>query len=921
MNRLDFGLIFKRSSCLNSTESKIDSEKIYTMLENGQLESIKHGRVSTSLQNNIDNYINTLSNRENASEYWYRGLELIQKLDENECFTEANRLTDQYVTRVLPYVENVGGVLEFLDRYELEENQENKIKIACEQFKLADKINNNHKQISKRFNIEYEIKSVRLKGLSNVVETCCSMIDTYSHEPYQKLNMCIEEMVYLFEKNNIDYREDELISSILEYFLLRSSNLSDRDIKGYKYVMEHNQCIDDTSASRFLFEDFEVINIKSAINDYLKIQNKTPEITSDKFINIIKTTSIEDLKNNVKLLIDFLYILYTSQTSQECGMSNMMDSILGILFAIVDRYNYEAMNNNISRDDVVDLIAIIERKMTKIPVSNIEDPLTINKIEFKNMLSNLITEKLSNLSNSIYSKDNLKTLDYVNSDEVEEVALREFKIFKFNNIIKATINLDNYLKSKIRNIFNKYQIKIKLRPKKIKNILFDENNRFIPESIYSFIGDDNKIDICLCQLEVDSEDEISNAIEELSVICKEFNDELNNNRIDNVKSYYLINGCIAELHIKDSTKLILTEEEQKLVNEAYKPELDVYIDQLSLFEACNVIAEGFEDKTLDEKLSSIFTSENINFTLEAYDATMDVLSLLGVSKYQVDNFTEAYSNYRNSILTETADIINENRYIKSIYNNWKPMDNVSYDIQIEAYQLLNDIIQEAAPKINKPKVGGAAVKSGVKSSNNSKSTPVKKPSIGSSNKEKDDEYNPSSSISNKLNNLKIYAQGLKSKVKDLGQKEKELSRNLDASYNNFAKAIKNAFISDRREAIIKGSVIPSFSKSIKIAIGLAGLGIVTQNPIVPLVAALGGLAVSKKLTKRERILLLDEIETELEVVEKEIANADAKNQIKKYRALLQYKKDLQRQYQRIKYNVRVGKDILPGSAAGFKERN
>jgi hypothetical protein len=241
------------------------------------------------------------------------------------------------------------------------------------------------------------------------------------------------------------------------------------------------------------------------------------------------------------------------------------------------------------------------------------------------------------------------------------------------------------------------------------------------------------------------------------------------------------------------------------------------------------------------------------------------------------------------------------------------MENVPYDIQVEAYSIFNDIIQEAAPKVNKPKVGGAAVKN----------SPVVKKVSGAVNKakEKNSDYNPSENISNKLNNIKIYLQGLKSKVKGLSQKEKELSRQLDANYNNFAKAVKNAFISDRRESIIKGSVIPSFSKSIKIAIALAGLGIVTGNPIIPIAAALGGLAVSKKLTKRERILLLDEIETELEVVEKEIANADARNQIKKYRALLQYKKNLQRQYQRIKYNVRVGKDILPGSAAGFKERN
>ena len=923
MNRLDFGLIFKRSSCLNSTESKIDSERMFSLLENNQLKSMKLGRVNTSLQNAIDNYVDSLCNKENASQYWYRGLELIQKINENECRREADKLVDKYISRVLPYVENIGGVLEFLDRYNLYDDQENKIRNICEQFKLADKISNNHKQISKRFNIEYEVKSSKIKGLSTVVETCCSMIDTYSYEPYQKLNMSIEEMVYLFEKNNIDYRPDELLSSILEYFLLRSSELSDRDIKGYKFVMENNKCIDDMSASKFLFENFDVINIKSAINDYLKIQDKTPEITKEKFISIINQTSIDDIKNNIETLLDFLYTLYTSQTSQECGMHDMLESIISILYAVVDRYNYEAMkNNNVSRDDIVELIAIFERKMAKIPISNIEDTLTINKVEFKNMLGNIVTDKLNDLSNTIYSKNNLKAIDYVNSDEVEEVALREFKIFKFNNIIKSTINLDKYLKSKIKNIFNRSEKKVKLKAKKIKNILFDENGILNQDAIYSFIGDDNKIDICLCQLEVDSEQEISEAIEELSIICKEFNDELAINRMNNIRSYYIINGCVAELHIKDSTKLILTEEEQKMVNEAYKPELDIYIDQLSLFEACNIIAEGFENKSLDKKISSIFTNDNINFTLEAYDAMMDVLSLLGASKYQVDNFTEAYSNYKNSVLTESVDIINENRYIKSIYNNYESMTNVPYDIQIEACQLLDEIIHETGPKVDKVKVGGEAIKSNKKNdSEPSKENKFKfhKDKEGKGDKE-GKEYSPSESISNKLNNLKIYAHALKSKAKDLSQKEKELSRNLDANFEHFSKAIKDAFVSDRREAVIKGSVIPSFSKSIKIAIGLAGLGLVTSSPIVPLVAALGGLAVSKKLTKRERILLLDEIETELEVVEKEIANADAKNQIKKYRALLKYKKDLQRQYQRIKYNVKVGKDILPDSAAGFKEK-
>ena len=133
----------------------------------------------------------------------------------------------------------------------------------------------------------------------------------------------------------------------------------------------------------------------------------------------------------------------------------------------------------------------------------------------------------------------------------------------------------------------------------------------------------------------------------------------------------------------------------------------------------------------------------------------------------------------------------------------------------------------------------------------------------------------------------------------------------DVIFNHFIKSCKQALISDRREAIIKGSVIPSFSKCIKISLVLAGLGFATGGIAVPVLTAIGGLIASKKLTQRERSLLLDDIEVEILVIDKELQIADSNNQINKYRALMKMKKDLQRQYQRIKFNVRVGKDIIP----------
>ena len=98
-------------------------------------------------------------------------------------------------------------------------------------------------------------------------------------------------------------------------------------------------------------------------------------------------------------------------------------------------------------------------------------------------------------------------------------------------------------------------------------------------------------------------------------------------------------------------------------------------------------------------------------------------------------------------------------------------------------------------------------------------------------------------------------------------------------------------------------------------------GVLTNGIVIPIIVAVGGLAVSKKLTDRERMLLLDEIETEIEVVDKELSMADSNNQIKKYRALLQYKKELQRQYQRIRYNLKFGSNRIIPSSVGVKNKD
>lgn len=154
-----------------------------------------------------------------------------------------------------------------------------------------------------------------------------------------------------------------------------------------------------------------------------------------------------------------------------------------------------------------------------------------------------------------------------------------------------------------------------------------------------------------------------------------------------------------------------------------------------------------------------------------------------------------------------------------------------------------------------------------------------------------------------MNKLKLLMQAAKGKAKDFSTKEKAFWRNLDIMASGFMRSVEKAMTSDRREGVIKGSLIPSFSKCIKSAIAIGGISFI--NPVLGIIATMGMIGVSKALNHKERQLIYDEINTELKVVEKEIEMANNDGDMKKYRCLLQYQKRLERERQRIKYGIKV----------------
>ena len=154
------------------------------------------------------------------------------------------------------------------------------------------------------------------------------------------------------------------------------------------------------------------------------------------------------------------------------------------------------------------------------------------------------------------------------------------------------------------------------------------------------------------------------------------------------------------------------------------------------------------------------------------------------------------------------------------------------------------------------------------------------------------------------NSLKLASMKIKKALTKMNDKHKGFYKNIDIGVNNLKKAAEKSLTADNREAVIKGSVLPSASKVLKLAIMNAGL-IAIGQPIIAVIATLGYLGASAGFKAKERQMVIDEIEIELKMCQKYIDIAESKNDMKALKELLMIQRNLERQHQRIKYNMNV----------------
>lgn len=178
------------------------------------------------------------------------------------------------------------------------------------------------------------------------------------------------------------------------------------------------------------------------------------------------------------------------------------------------------------------------------------------------------------------------------------------------------------------------------------------------------------------------------------------------------------------------------------------------------------------------------------------------------------------------------------------------------------------------------------------------------------------EYSISKSLTNESvsGNAKMLSNKLKKTMQKASDIDKEASRKIDSSVNMFITGMQRATRNNNREAVIRGSILPSASKIVKTAILDTGVALV--NPAIAVILAVGQFAISKKMKVKERQLVLDEIEIEIEMCKRYLRQAEDQNDLDAQKRILQIQRNLERQKQRIQYNMKINwNQNIPNTAS------
>ena len=797
------------------------------------------------------------SSTANATAYCIETLEIAKAMPENEQVKIINRIIDTVIPKLT--VEKLELIANEYNIEGLCEASTAKLNTAIKEMQVVDRIMKNDKSLAKRFDFDKRIQSTPYANNSDIIRELCEWIDTYQLSKEAKYNIALENISYSFSKNKRSFSIPEIIEEVTSYFV-SAPVITDKEYRGLRKVLENNLIVSE-------------------------VKNELPKIALDILseehqdykYKILKLEEKCDDKNCAKLLHSVLKIKNEKQAS--AYINKVVNVVDGLSISNNDRKQLMTsimmipLLGNVSKAFVTSELKVADTRSKY--KKKIEDEEFIKVMqdafddEYDLLETAIIIERFVPLDNDKFSETYAE----------KEFSLLESENFADSNDIKNI--LDEFKQDQNKSTGRFKRALYRIYRKSPENIIDDTPNILGTIRAVFILGTfavpvigpvlaivtafvDHLIQ---SHINVKESAKLAKALRnEMEKVDKDI-DKGKGDKEDLKRYKKCLEKCVdkVEAYYDSLTDDSIAGGED---DDLWGDDIDFDLESSNLFNRANLISyvmEKYESNIIEE--AAKFINENKdNFTTDACRELLYLVKEMGLcsEEYFYDrlekNVTTVmsmnYCSYAESTVKSMDDI--QCWHI----NDLRDLELITQFYAIEA---VDQIIHE--------------------------------------------EFN--------LNNLKLVVQNFKKTVKDLSMKEKSMWQTIDAHMSGFMKAIEKSMTSNRREAIIKGSIIPSFSKCLKTAMVIGGA--VFVNPILGLITALGIYGSSKALNARERQLIFDEIETELKVIDKQIQLADNDGDIKQYRFLLQYQKKLERERQRIKYGMKVHGRNIPSSSAGRRD--
>lgn len=706
----------------------------------------------------------------------------------------------------------------------------------------CDRVISNDKKISKRFNADIYVREHQFyTDHHKMYHTICEWINTYNMPGYAKLSTSLDEISYLFQKNNIQYDSKDMVTYVTEFFIMDPGRNKTGTAKRLRNALEENMMISesDVEGVDYLFEAKTRKKKEKTVDAIIKKCKAQDNIDDKAFLSAIRSIYVDSPANIVDGTPNVLKWIRQLIVMSTLGIN----VIFGALVIMVDKI----VEMNLNRKEIIRVHKAFMKEKAKIDemIEQEDDPDKYDELK-------KYSDKLDAAIASIYTKagEIMDTDELTDQDKVMEEVSNSIPVEYDKLKAEAVIN---DIKNITEQIYSKYASSLIGHGAAFVNniVAYMEYSAFSKLCVRVHGETDNIWAFDCIALTINSNNESDNE-DVVKYINEVMLPDLRESECP--YSFYINTGAVfIELHIVYKSQIIVKPE----LNPGFSDESFSLDDQYKLYEFynnCNKI-DRLTNARPETMVNDIIES-NLDTSMISYIIEMAKF-ILSDDQFRTDDswmqiMSKYYQPYGESTGEEYVDkVASNNRLALGMYSLDEAEEtNYPLEIQIEAYENIRKIINE--------------------------------------------EFD--------LNSVKIALQGMKDKVKTLSSKEKEASNNIDIAANNFIRSAQSALTNNRREAIIKGSLIPSFSKCIKAAIGVGAIGAV-GGPALAVISVFSGLAISKHLNDRERTLMLDEIETELQVVEKELQMAENDNDMTRYRKLLTYQKRLKKEAFKIRYKL------------------